>query len=167
MIQYPRATRAIPAFVAALLVFCAGCTTLDLIKPPPRIDLYPSALAPDAPLVLAIPGLRVPGLRITQEEHFGRLVELLAAEGIPCRILAYDTPEDPATRLAALYSPDHGLAWTRVGPAMAREFEVENERRAARGTPPAKRVVLIGYSQGGRPDGPAREARLLRVQEQV
>lgn len=148
MIQYLRTSRSACTFVAALLVFCAGCTTLDLIKPPPRNDLYPAAPAPDAPLVLAIPGLRVPGLRITQEEHFGRLVELLAAEGIPCRILAYDTPDDPATRLSALYSPDHGLAWTRVGPAMAREFEAENERRASRGAPPAKKVVLIGYSQG-------------------
>ncbi|MEI6633009.1 MAG: hypothetical protein WCP22_04225 [Chlamydiota bacterium] len=144
-----RAPRAVPAFAAVLIVFSAGCTTLDLIKPPPRNDLYPAAPAPDAPLVLAIPGLAVPGLRITQEEHYGRLVEMLAAEGIPCRILAYDTPEDPVTRQAALYSPDHGLAWTRVGPAMAREFEAENERRAARGAPPVKRVVLIGYSQGG------------------
>jgi len=143
-----RASRGVCAFAAALLAFCAGCTTLDLIKPPPRNDLYPAALAPDAPLVLAIPGLRVPGLRITQEEHYGRLVELLAAEGIPCRILAYDTPEDPVTRQAALYSPDHGLAWTRVGPAMAREFEAENERRLARGAPPVNRIVLIGYSQG-------------------
>jgi hypothetical protein len=133
---------------AFLLALSPGCASLDLIKPPPRTDVYPAALAPGAPLVFAIPGLRVPGLRITQEEHFGRLVELLAAEGIPCRILAYDTPEDPATRDAALYSPDHGLAWTRVGPAMAREFESENERRASRGAPPVRRIVLIGYSQG-------------------
>lgn len=144
-----RAPRGACVLAATLTVLYAGCTTLDLIKPPPRIDVYPPAPAPDAPLVLAIPGLRVPGLRITQEEHYGRLVEMLAAEGIPCRILAYDTPEDPATRLAALYSPDHGLAWTRVGPAMAREFELENERRAARGAMPVKRIVLIGYSQGG------------------
>ncbi|MDD5556526.1 MAG: hypothetical protein PHN82_04655 [bacterium] len=137
------------ALLAALAALCSGCTTLDLVRPPPRTDLYPASPAPDAPLVLAIPGLRVPGLRITQEEHFGRLVELLAAEGIPCRILAYDTADDPAARHAALYSPEQGLAWTRVGPAMAREFESENERRAARGHPPVKRLVLIGYSQGG------------------
>ena len=137
------------AGAAAFLALSAGCTTLDLITPPPRIDLYPAAPAPDAPLVLAIPGLRVPGLRITQEEHFGRLVELLAKEGIPCRILAYDTSGDPVAQHAALYSSEHGLAWTRVGPALAREFEAENERRLARGAPPVKRLVLIGYSQGG------------------
>ncbi|MCX6339934.1 MAG: hypothetical protein NTX71_08450 [Candidatus Aureabacteria bacterium] len=131
------------------LVFSAGCTTLNIQKIPPQDLVYPARLAPDAPLVLAIPGLVVPGLRITQDQHFGRLPEMLAAEGIPCRILAYDTPDDPVSRQAALYSPDHGLAWTRVGPAMAREFEAENERRAARGIPPVKKLVLIGYSQGG------------------
>jgi len=133
---------------AACLALSAGCTTLDLVSPPPRIDLYPAAPAPDAPLVLAIPGLRIPGLRIRQEEHFGRLVELLAEQGIPCRILAYDTSGDPVAQHAALYSSEHGLAWTRVGPALAREFEAENERRLARGAPPVKRLVLIGYSQG-------------------
>jgi hypothetical protein len=51
-----RASCGVPVFAAALLAFCAGCTTLDLIKPPPRNDLYPAALALDAPLVLAIPG---------------------------------------------------------------------------------------------------------------
>lgn len=131
------------------LLLSAGCTTLNVQKIPPQGDVYPSQLAADAPLVLAIPGLVVPGLRITQEQHFGRLPEMLAAEGIPCKILAYDTPDDPVSRQAALYSSDHGLAWTRVGPAMAREFEAEKERRAALGMPPPKKLVLIGYSQGG------------------
>ncbi len=138
-----------PACAFACLLFAAGCTTLNIQRLPPQDLVYPARLAPDAPLVLAIPGLAVPGLRITQDQHFGRLPEMLAAEGIPCRILAYDTPDDPVSRQAALYSPDHGLAWTRVGPAMAREFEAENERRAARGVPPVKKLVLIGYSQGG------------------
>lgn len=137
------------ACATVCLVFSAGCTTLNIQKIPPQDLVYPARLAPDAPLVLAIPGLAVPGLRITQDQHFGRLPEMLATEGIPCRILAYDTPEDPVSRHAALYSTDHGLAWTRVGPAMAREFEAENERRGARGSPPVKKLVLIGYSQGG------------------
>jgi hypothetical protein len=144
-------TRRIGRFAGALLclLLSAGCTTLNVQKIPPQDRVYPSKLAPEAPLVLAIPGLVVPGLNITQEQHFGRLPEMLAAEGIPCKILAYNTPDDPVSRQAALYSPDHSLAWTRVGPAMAREFEAEKERRAALGLPPPKKLVLIGYSQGG------------------
>lgn len=142
-----RMTRAAGALLFLLL--SPGCTTLNVQKIPPQDRVYPSKLAPGAPLVLAIPGLVVPGLRITQDQHFGRLPEMLAAEGIPCKILAYDTPDDPVSRQAALYSPDHGLAWTRVGPAMAREFEAEKERRAALGMPPPQKLVLIGYSQGG------------------
>ncbi|MCX6355853.1 MAG: hypothetical protein NTZ78_13270 [Candidatus Aureabacteria bacterium] len=133
----------------ACITICAGCTTLNVQKIPPQDAVYPVTTAPDAPFVLAIPGLVVPGLRVTQQQHFGYLVEMLAAEGIPCRILTYDTPEDPLSMKAALYSPDLGIAWTRVGPAIVREFEAENERRGALGLPPVQKLVLIGYSQGG------------------
>jgi len=131
------------------VTICAGCTTLNVQKIPPQDGVYPVTTLPDAPLVLAIPGLVVPGLRITQQQHFGYLVEMLAAEGIPCRIMTYDTPEDPLSMKAALYSPDLGIAWTRVGPAMVREFDAENERRSSLGLPPVQKLVLIGYSQGG------------------
>jgi hypothetical protein len=137
------------ACLGVCLAFCAGCTTIDLQKIPPQNGIYPAQLTPDAPLVLAIPGLAFPGVRITQQQHFGRLVEMLAAEGIPCRIITYDTPEDPVSMKAALYSPELSIASTRVGPAIVRELEAENDRRTAHGIPPVKRLVLIGFSQGG------------------
>ena len=137
------------ACMVVCLAFCAGCATIDLQKMPPQDGIYPVQLAPDAPLVLAIPGLASPGVRITQQQHFGRLVEMLAAEGIPCRIITYDTPEDPVSMKAALYSPELSIASTRVGPAIVRELEAENDRRTAHGVPPVKRLVLIGFSQGG------------------
>jgi hypothetical protein len=110
--------------------------------------LYPPATAADAPLVLAIPGLRIPTLPVAQEQHFGHLVEMLAKKGIPCRILVYDTHGHPLSRGAALYSSDLAIAWTRVGPAAVHEVQIENERRSALGLPPLQRVVFFGYSQG-------------------
>lgn len=132
----------------ALAVFCAGCATLSVGPVRPQEGLYPPVTAADAPLVLAIPGLRIPALPVTQEQHFGHLVEMLAAKGIPCRILAYDTREYPLNPGAALYSPILPIAWTRVGPAAVHEIQFENERRASLGLPPVKRVVFFGYSQG-------------------
>lgn len=132
----------------ALAVFCAGCATVAVGPVRPQEGLYPAATAAEAPLVLAIPGLRIPALPVTQEQHFGRLVEMLAEKGIPCRVLVYDTREYPLSRGAALYSPDLAIAWTRVGPAAVHEVQIENERRAALGLPPVKRVVFFGYSQG-------------------
>ncbi|MEI6634270.1 MAG: hypothetical protein WCP22_10700 [Chlamydiota bacterium] len=137
------------ACMVVCFAFFAGCTTIDLQKMPPQDGIYPAQPAPDAPLVLAIPGLALSGVRITQQQHFGRLVEMLAAEGIPCRIITYDTPEDPVSMKAALYSPELSIASTRVGPAIVRELEAENDRRTAHGAPPVKRLVLIGFSQGG------------------
>jgi hypothetical protein len=135
--------------VSGFLMLGAGCTTIHVQKIPPQDGIYPGKIAPDAPLVLAIPGLVVPGLRVTQEQHFGYLVEMLAAEGIPCRILYYNTPDDPVARKAALFSPDLSIAQTRVGPAVIRELELENERRDSFGMPHVKKLVLFGYSQGG------------------
>ncbi|MEJ2744858.1 MAG: hypothetical protein P8123_04100, partial [bacterium] len=132
----------------ALAIFCAGCATVSVGPVRPQDELYPPTTAADAPLVLAIPGLRIPTLPVTQDQHFGHLVEMLAEKGIPCRILAYDTQEYPLSRGAALYSPDLAIAWTRVGPAAVHEVEIENERRAELGLPPVRRVVFFGYSQG-------------------
>ncbi len=134
--------------IAAGILFSAGCATVSLAPVRSQEGVFPAATAPDAPLVLAIPGLRIPALPVTQEQHFGRLVEMLAAKGIPCRILTYDTREYPLSRGAALYSPDLAIAWTRVGPAAVHEIQFENERRAALKLPPVKRVVFLGYSQG-------------------
>jgi len=134
--------------IAAGILLCAGCATVSLGPVRSQEGVYPPATAPDAPLVLAIPGLRIPTLPVTQEQHFGQLVEMLAAKGIPCRILTYDTKEYPLSRGAALYSPDLAIAWTRVGPAAVHEVQIENERRAALGLPPVRRVVFFGYSQG-------------------
>lgn len=131
------------------LAWCTGCATINVQKIPPQDGIYPPETLPDAPLVLAIPGLRIPGSRVTQEQHFGYLVEMLAAMGIPCRVLTYDTKENPLSRAAAIYSPDLAIAWTRVGPAVVREVEFENERRAALGLPRVSKIVFFGYSQGG------------------
>lgn len=127
----------------------AGCATVSVGRIPSQEGVYPASTAPDTPLVLAIPGLRVPALPVSQDQHFGHLVEMLAANGIPCRILSYDTAENPLTVGASLFASDLAIAWTRVGPAMVREVRYENERRAALKLPPLRRLVLFGYSQGG------------------
>ncbi|MCX6356943.1 MAG: hypothetical protein NT045_03555 [Candidatus Aureabacteria bacterium] len=123
-------TRAASACCLVLLC-CAGCVTVSVQNIPSQEGVYPTVTAPDAPLVLAVPGLVVPGLRVTQEQHFGYLVKMLAAEGIPCRIIAYNTRQDPVSMRAALFSPELSIAWTRVGPAIADEFQRENRRRAS------------------------------------
>ncbi|MCX6356457.1 MAG: hypothetical protein NT045_01015 [Candidatus Aureabacteria bacterium] len=135
--------------IAASALSLSGCAMVSMVPVSHQDSIYPRSLAPGAPLVLAIPGLRVPGLEVTQEQHFGRLVEMLAGEGIPCRILTYDTAENPLHRGAALFDPDLAIAWTRVGPSAVHELELENERRTAAGLPEVKRLVFIGYSQGG------------------
>ncbi|MDD5557726.1 MAG: hypothetical protein PHN82_10850 [bacterium] len=132
-----------------LLLAAAGCATIDLERFPPPGPARETRLDPEAPLVLAIPGMRIPTVNITQEQHFGGLVRLLAGEGIPCRILTYDTREYPLPAAAEIFSDEIAIAWTRVGPAAVREIDYENERRAALGLPPVRRVVFIGYSQGG------------------
>lgn len=142
---HARRRRALPAICLAA---CAGCATVSVERIPPQEGVYPASTAPDAPLVLAIPGLRIPTLLVTQEQHFGHLVGMLAAEGIPCRILTYDTRENPLSPDAALVSPDLAIAWTRVGPAAVHELQIENERREALGLPGVRRVVFFGYSQG-------------------
>ncbi len=133
----------------SIIILHNGCTTVSVQKIPPQEGIYPAETEPDTPLVLAIPGLVVPGLPVTQQQHFGYLVEMLAAEGIPCRVLTYNTREDPLVMDAALFSPELSIAWTRVGPAIVSELELENERRAGLGLPPVKKLVLFGYSQGG------------------
>ena len=133
---------------AAALALCAGCASISVGKIPRQDGIYPARTAPDVPLVLAIPGLRIPGLAVTQDQHFGFLVEMLSAEGIPCRVLAYDTAENPLISGAALFDSDLAIAWTRVGPAVVREVQYENERRASLDLPPVRRLVLFGYSQG-------------------
>ena len=132
-----------------ILAFGAGCATVNVQRIPPQEGIYPPSTAPDAPLVLAIPGLVVPGLPVKQEQHFGFLVQMLAEKGIPCRILLYNTPKDPVVRKAALYSPELSIASTRVGPAIVSELQRENKRREALGLPRVKKLVLFGYSQGG------------------
>jgi len=131
---------------AALIGGCAG-TGVVMREPPQKV--YPDSTPPDAPLVLAIPGLWIPGTQVTQEQQFGRLVEMLAREGIPSRIVAYDTAENPLPKEADIFSPDLAIAWTRVGPGIVREVKIENERRGTIGLPPVKKIVLIGASQGG------------------
>ena len=136
------------AAVLSLALLSAGCAAVSVGRIPPQDRVYPSATAPDAPLVLAIPGLRIPALPVGQDQHFGHLVEMLAARGIPCRVLSYDTAENPLAVGASLFASDLAIAWTRVGPAVVREVQYENERREALGLPPLRRLVLFGYSQG-------------------
>ncbi len=112
-------------------------------------EIVPEKMDPKAPLVLAIPGLNVPGAGIGQEQQFGNLVEMLAEQGIPCRVLAYDTPENPLTHVASLGFHDTNIATTRVGPAVVNEIQHEQNRRSEQCLPPLKEVVLFSYSQGG------------------
>jgi len=136
------------AGIAAGALLLGGCATLSVGPIPPQEGIYPAQLSPDAPFVLAIPGLRIPALDITQDQHFGHLVEMLAAEGIPCRILTYDTADHPLVHGAALFNSELAIAWTRVGPQAVHALQFENERRASLGLPPVRWVIFIGYRQG-------------------
>jgi len=75
-------------------------------------------------------------------------LDRLAREGIPARHILYATKEHPLSRKAAVFSEDLAIAWTRVGPAIVRELDIENERRAKLGLPPVKKLVIFAYSQG-------------------
>ncbi len=112
-------------------------------------DVYPEKLEKNAPLVLAIPGLNMPGLSIPQDQHFGNLVEMLAEHGIPAKILAYDTPEHPLTAVANLADDQTNIAATRVGPAVIDAILREKANRREHHLPPLKEVVFFSYSQGG------------------
>lgn len=113
-------------------------------------ELYPDpeTMNPDAPLVLAIPGLVIPGEKITQEEHFGDIVELLTKQGFPVKVLTYDTKENPLTSISDLVSERASIAATRIGPLIMREIERENLRRSELKMPRVKKVVFVSYSQG-------------------
>ncbi|MDD5084436.1 MAG: hypothetical protein PHE61_00135 [Candidatus Omnitrophica bacterium] len=111
-------------------------------------EVYPEIMSPNAPLVLAIPGLVIPGEKITQEEHFGNLVELLTKQGFPCKVLAYDTKDNPLTSISDLVSERASIAATRIGPLIMREIERENLRRSELKMPRVKKVVFVSYSQG-------------------
>ncbi len=132
--------------VLCIMLFASGCAQ-QYASLKAQNDLYPAKLDPKAPLVLAIPGLNVPGA-IPQQDHFGYLVPMLAEQGIACRILAYDTPEHPLTSVASLGFDKTNIATTRVGPATVDAIQYETARRATLGLPPVKEAVFFSYSQG-------------------
>lgn len=139
-------------FLPGFLLLLATTLTVNGCAPiqptlRPQSDIYPAKINADTPLVLAIPGLNVPGA-IPQQDHFGNLVEMLALEGIPSRVLAYDTPEHPLTPVASLGYNQTNIATTRVTPDVVDAIQFENTRRAEFGLPPVKEVVFFSYSQG-------------------
>ena len=105
--------------------------------------------APDnLPLVLGIPGFRVPGFSTPQSGHFGELKEILAESGIPFYCIIYDSDEHPLTKEADLSSESLSIASTRVIPSIVRIIKLEGERRKKEGLPPVKDVIMVMYSQG-------------------
>ncbi|MDP8263569.1 MAG: hypothetical protein P9M13_09775 [Candidatus Ancaeobacter aquaticus] len=131
-----------------LIFFSFGCAQQRFnIKYDPNI--HPKHLKEDAPLVLTIPGLNIPmGGGLIQEYQFGDLFNLLAAEGVPARSLAYDTKDHPLTSVASLGYQDTAIGVTRVTPLLINEVQYENERRKKLGFGAVKEIVLITYSQG-------------------
>lgn len=130
-----------------LVIAAAGCAgpRLSLKQ---QNEIYPAKMDPAAPLVLAVPGLNIPGEPIRQENHFGNLVEMLAQKGIVAKILAYDTADYPLTPVADLGFDRTSIATTRVTPFLEDEVEKENARRAKLGLPPLKELVIFSFSQG-------------------
>lgn len=132
-----------------LLTALSGCAAVPQKATKSLDEMYPDKMAPDAPLVLAIPGLYVSGMGMkTQMEQFGNLVEILADKGIPCRLLSYDTPANPLTSKATIGFDETNIAETRVGPSIIYEIQNERVRRLEKHLPPLKEVVLFSYSQG-------------------
>ena len=113
-------------------------------------DTYvPSARHEESlPLVLGIPGFRVPGVNLTQEEHFGNLGTILSDMGIPYYCLTYDSDEYPLAKVADLASKKYSIAATRVAPSIVRVIKLEQERRLKENLPPVKDVTMFMYSQG-------------------
>ena len=105
---------------------------------------YPDKL----PLVLGIPGFRVPGVTIPQEKHFGDLEELLAKHDIPYYCITYDSDDYPLPAVADLASDNYSIAVTRVTPSIIRVIKLERERRRKNNLPPVEDVILFMYSQG-------------------
>jgi len=100
------------------------------------------------PLVLGIPGFRVPGISTPQSGHFGKLKEILERSGIPFYCVIYDSSEYPLTKEADLSSDSLSIASTRVIPSIVRIIKLERERRKKENLPPIKDVIMVMYSQG-------------------
>ncbi|HRZ87046.1 MAG TPA: hypothetical protein P5287_04450 [bacterium] len=134
-------------FVVCSALAAAGCSmpNFSLKK---ENEIYPKLMRPDAPLVLAIPGLNIPGEPIRQRSHFGNLVQMLADRGIPCKELVYDADDYPLTAVANLGYDQTSIGQTRVSPMIVDAVQEENDRRKELGVPPVKEVVLFTFSQG-------------------
>jgi hypothetical protein len=107
--------------------------------------------ANNPPLVLGIPGFLVPNVKLTQEEHFGQAKTLLAKQGIPFKVIVYDSKEYPLNVRAADIASynDYSIAFSRVGPGVLKAINDEKIKRLLNHEPPLKEVVLMMYSQGG------------------
>ncbi|MDX9703189.1 MAG: hypothetical protein RBU23_09115 [Candidatus Auribacterota bacterium] len=132
----------------AITVFCV-CVSVTCAEEPEHLlekykRLYPDRL----PMVLGIPGFRVPGVTIAQEKHFGDLRELLAEHDIPYYCMAYDTDEYPLPSVADLSSEHYSIASTRVIPSIVRAIKLERDRRIKNNLPPVEDVIMVMYSQG-------------------
>jgi hypothetical protein len=113
-----------------------------------RIKEYMAANPDSLPLVIGIPGFRVPGVTIPQEGHFGELGNILESWGIPYYCMVYDSDDYPLRMVADLASDNYSIATTRVIPTIVRTIKFEQERRAKEGLPPVKDVIMFMYSQG-------------------
>jgi len=100
------------------------------------------------PLVLGIPGFMVPGMTIPQEQHFGKLKDILEDAGIPYYCMIYDSVEYPLRGVADLASDTYSIAATRVIPSIVRAVKLEQERRKKYNLPPVEDVIMFMYSQG-------------------
>ena len=109
-----------------------------------------TALSTDTslPLVLSIPGFKVPGITMAQHEHFGNLEMLMKHHNIPYHCIVYNSKEHPLQEVANLLTDQYSIAITRVIPDINWIIRKEQKDRQEKNIPPLKDVVLIGYSQG-------------------
>ncbi len=134
--------------VLVCVVFFCRFVSAQEVATDQLVDRYVKTHDKNLPLVLGIPGFRVPGVTIPQEKHFGDLSEILKEKGIPYYCISYDTDEYPLPKVADLSSETYSIASTRVIPSIVRVIKLEEERRAKEGLPPVRDVVMFMYSQG-------------------
>ena len=139
---------------AALLAGCQSAERSDrelesafrelqaLQEPPPEMPR-----TPQTPLVAAVPGLNVPFTPVGAAQ-FGDLTKMLARDGIPSFVVAYDEQIHPLSAVAGLYSGEHATSVTRVLPILSAAIEKENQIRRSQGVGDLQELVIVSYSQG-------------------
>lgn len=145
---FPRIRISAKGIAGAVLVSFLVCVPSIFTEEKHILEQYKEQYPGRLPLVLGIPGFRVPGVTIPQEKHFGDLDAILAEHDIPYYCMTYDSDEHPLPPVADLSSDTYSIAATRVTPSIVRAIKLERERRQKENLPPVQDVIMFMYSQG-------------------